>query len=686
MTKKRKISKQSNLPAKPDFVLGEKAKNIITILFLVAFCLGLFLRFYALELKPLHHDEGVNSWFLLNLKKDFPTGWKYDPENYHGPFLFFTDIIPLSIHESIFSLRCLVALFGSLTIGLLWPLRRKIGRLGVVAAGFLIAVSPTNLFFARTNIHETFLIFFTLGTIVGAIRFWESKKPIYFILMAACWAWVITNKETYIMTGAAFFLAAAGAFIWFSITRKSNELSAWKVIVEIWNWLRIHYQAIWIAVFAFLFIIAIYYSSLFTNLKGTTNDLIESLLIWRKTGTKGAGHEKPFLYWWWLLRDFELPILILGILGIWYAFIRRNAFMVFTALWAFILYLIYSFVPYKTPWLGLNFILPLALLAGFFIEDVYRSIRESKALILILAAVGAAVILIWGIGTSWYVNFIEYDDDSHQIVYSQTRRDLNDLVVRLEDYAHSKAQGYDTEIKIVSDEYWPLQWYLRKYKHVGYWGKVIDDPDAPIVLGRTKTQDELEKNLKDTYYSELYSVRPGLDMYLYTRLHRGKKPEEEIKGTEPVQVDKESLEPGLIAKYFKKINPVGKPDMEKIESRFDFYCNNEDEKKADLNISSPFSILWEGLIEIPRTGQYLFSTESDDGSWLFIDDHMVVNNGGTHGIKYESNTITLDAGFHRIMIKYFDSAWGAIMKVRWAPPGQGEEPIPENLLWHKKNI
>ena len=683
MTKKKRIiQKQPPPPTRSVFILGNRAKNVITILFLVAFCLGAFLRFYDLELKPLHHDEGVNSWFLLNLKADFPTGWKYDPENYHGPFLFFTDIIPLSIHESIFSLRCMVALFGSLTIGLLWPLRRKIGRVGVVTAGFLLAISPTNLFFARTNIHETFLVFFTLGTIVGAIRFWESKKPIYFILMAACWAWVITNKETYIMTGAAWFWAAVGTYFWFSVTRKNNELAPRKLIVSIGNWMKSHYQFVWLAVLVFIFIITVYFSSLFTNAKGTTSDLINSLLIWEKTGTKGAGHEKPFWYWWWLLRDYELPIFILGILGGWYAFIKRNAFAVFTIFWAVILFFIYSSVPYKTPWLALNFILPLALLAGFFVENVYRSVRGSTIMVSIMTGVGAVVLLAWGSGISWTVNFIEYDDDSHQIVYSQTRRDINDLMEQLEDYAHSKAQGYDTEIKIVSDEYWPLQWYLRKYKHVGYWGKIIDDSDAPIVLGRTKNQDELEKTLKDTYYSELYSVRPGLDLYLYTRLHKGKQPEEEIKGTEPVQVDKASLKPGLKAKYFKKINPVGKPNITKIQNPFDFHYDNEDEKKAGLNITSPFSIIWEGLIEIERTGQYLFTTESDDGSWIFIDDQLVVNNGGTHGIKYESNTIKLDQGFHRIKIKYFDSAWGAIMKVRWAPPGEEEGPIPANLLWH----
>ena len=684
MAKKRKNQTQSQPPARSVFILGDRAKNIITILFLVAFCLGAFLRFYDLELKPLHHDEGVNSWFLLNLKADFPTGWKYDPENYHGPFLFLTDIIPLSIHESIFSLRCMVALFGALSIAMLWPLRRKIGRVGVVTAGFLLAISPTNLFFARTNIHETFLIFFTLGTIVGAIRFWESKRPVYFILMAACWAWVITNKETYIMTGAAWFWAAVGTYFWFSVTRENNELAPRRLISAIGKWMKEHYQVVWLAILVFIFIIVIYYSSLFTNIKGTTSDLIDSLLIWRKTGTKGAGHEKPFIYFFKLLWRYELPIIAFGLGGIAFAFIRRNAFMLFTAIWAILLLFIYSFIPYKTPWLAMNFILPMLLLAGFFVDNVYRSVRGSPLLVTITAAVGAVVLLAWGSGISWTVNFIEYDDDSHQIVYSQTRRDINDLMERLEDFAHSKAQGYDTEIKIVSDEYWPLQWYLRKYKHVGYWGKIIDDSDAPIVLGRTKIQDDLEKTLKDTYYSELYSVRPGLDLYLYTRLHRGKKPEEEIKGTEPVKVEKGSLKQGLRAKYFKKINPVGKPNTTKIQNPFDFHYDNEDEKKAGLNITSPFSIIWEGLIEIPRTGQYLFATESDDGSWIFIDDQLVVNNGGTHGIKYESNTIQLDKGFHQIRVKYFDSAWGAVMKVRWAPPGEGEGPIPANLLWHSE--
>jgi uncharacterized protein (TIGR03663 family) len=722
MAKKRKKQNQSSPPAKPVFILGERAKNVLTILFLVAIVLSFSIRFYDLERKPLHHDEGVNSWFLLNLKGCFQTGnsanqpqditpswlkwslpigrrldqftawdwnqgfngWKYDPSNYHGPFLFLNHLIPLSIYESIFTLRCNIALFGSLLIILLWPLRRIMGRVAVVTAAFLLTLSSTNIYFSRTNIHEIYLPFFTLAAVATMVRFWESKKIGYFVLAGASCAIIITIKETYIITGAAFFIAIIFTYLWFSLKKKRDELPPRILAHSLVMDLNKNWGYLWLTLGVFIFIIVIYYSSVFTNWKGTTTDLINTILKWTKTGQEGEGHTKPFWYFGRLLTKFELPILILGILGIIYAFLRRHAFMIFTAVWTVSIFFIYSSVPYKTPWLALNFILPLAFLAGFFVENVYRSVRNSPLLVAITAGVGAVVLLAWGAGISWRVNFLEYDDDSHQIVYSQTRRDLNDLMERLEDFAHSKAQGYDTEIKIVSDEYWPLQWYLRKYNHVGYWGKVIDDPDAPIVLGRTKTQDELEKTLKDTYYSELYSVRPGLDLYLYTRLHRGKKPEEEIKGTEPVQIEKGALKPGLRAKYFKKINPVGKPNFIKTEDQFDFHYDNEDEKKTGLNITSPFSIIWEGLIEISRSGQYLFATESDDGSWLFIDDQMVVNNGGTHGIKYESNTIQLDEGFHRIMIKYFDSAWGAVMKVRWAPPGEGEEPIPANLLWHSE--
>ena len=35
----------------------------------------------------MHHDEGVNGFFLTNLVRN--AEYKYDPSNYHGPTLYY---------------------------------------------------------------------------------------------------------------------------------------------------------------------------------------------------------------------------------------------------------------------------------------------------------------------------------------------------------------------------------------------------------------------------------------------------------------------------------------------------------------------------------------------------------------------------------------------------------------------
>ena len=68
-----------------EIATNRKAEIISTVAFLLAVAAAIFLRFHLLEIKPLHHDEGVNSYFLLNLAEHW--NYKYDPTNYHGPSL-----------------------------------------------------------------------------------------------------------------------------------------------------------------------------------------------------------------------------------------------------------------------------------------------------------------------------------------------------------------------------------------------------------------------------------------------------------------------------------------------------------------------------------------------------------------------------------------------------------------------
>ena len=74
-----------------------------------------------------------------------------------------------------------------------------------------------------------------------------------------------------------------------------------------------------------------------------------------------------------------------------------------------------------------------------------------------------------------------------------------------------------------------------------------------------------------------------------------------------------------------------------------------------------YSVNWEGYIYIKETGVYGFGTISDDGSQIFIDDSMIVNNGETQWYDWEDNIsegdtsntpfppLVLDSGFHKIV-------------------------------------
>jgi VCBS repeat-containing protein len=70
-------------------------------------------------------------------------------------------------------------------------------------------------------------------------------------------------------------------------------------------------------------------------------------------------------------------------------------------------------------------------------------------------------------------------------------------------------------------------------------------------------------------------------------------------------------------------------------------------------------VLWfESTISIPTNGYYTFSTTSDDGSKLFIDNTLVVSNDGGHGTQTYTGSIYLSNGFHDIDIFYQQQSLG----------------------------
>ncbi|HEX2268439.1 MAG TPA: flippase activity-associated protein Agl23, partial [Pyrinomonadaceae bacterium] len=445
------------VPAVPAAVaasdIPERAWQIgVAVILLIA----AVLRLYDLDLVPLHHDEGVNGNFLVRLVRE--GAYQYDPENYHGPTLYyFAALIPWitrllfgaaardSYGLTTFTIRLIPAVFGLATIGLVFLLRRRLGTIGTLSAALMLAVSPGAVYLSRYFIHETQFVFFTLGIVVAGLRFYETRKPTYLILASASAALLFATKETAFVSAGVLLIAFAVTHIYRRLyrgviapssskgRRPGAGQSAFGRFVDEMGTPNLVLSTV-LAVGVFIFLNVAFYSSFFKHSQGVY-DAFKTFEIWRKTG--GTAHVHPWTQYLVWLSSQESPILFTAIIGAALVVLKpKNAFALFSALWGFGLTAAYMLIAYKTPWLVLNFVVPLALIGGHTFQLVYEFAGEQLRIV--------AVLLTIAIGVSVYqtidLNFVNYDNDKpyYVYVYAHTTRGMLDLVNNVEQIAAEK--------------------------------------------------------------------------------------------------------------------------------------------------------------------------------------------------------------------------------------------------------
>jgi hypothetical protein len=72
-------------------------------------------------------------------------------------------------------------------------------------------------------------------------------------------------------------------------------------------------------------------------------------------------------------------------------------------------------------------------------------------------------------------------------------------------------------------------------------------------------------------------------------------------------------------------------------------------------LMNDFVVEWDAWLKAPKQDIYTFSTTSDDGSWLWIDGALVVDNGGKHNSTEAIGSVRLAAGMHRLRARYFQA-------------------------------
>ena len=502
---------------------------------------GAILRFYKLSLVPFHHDEGVNGNFLVPLVREGLSKYQYNPENYHGPTLyFFSAVIPwlarffggksfgdvYGLND--YTTRGVTAIFGVATIALALLLRKRLGAIGALSAAGLIAISPGAVYLSRYFIHESLFVFFTLGIVVAALKYYDTGNGVYLMLASISAALMVATKETWIMNGPVLLIALITTTLYFQLrdkfnrNRDSENLSLsgrWRQNIERLGGAVPIITVALVAFATFIVVAVLFYSSFFTNYPKGVRDALQTLNLWKN---RTHEHEHP---WWqyifWLLQE-EGIVLFLGGIGALIALWRaNNRLALFLAQWSFGLLAAYSLVGYKTPWITLNFIMPLALTSGYALESAYQKLREYQQPRLLIAAV---VIIVAICGYQMYqLYFVHYDDDQYAYVYAHTRRGMLAMLGQIDGIAKQLKTGNDTGVSIVSPDYWPLPWYFRDYKRVGYYQQIVPTTE-PIIIGSKAQEEQLKANYGDRYQfvssgedEGAFALRPGVDLLMYVR-------------------------------------------------------------------------------------------------------------------------------------------------------------------------
>lgn len=128
------------------------------------------------------------------------------------------------------------------------------------------------------------------------------------------------------------------------------------------------------------------------------------------------------------------------------------------------------------------------------------------------------------------------------------------------------------------------------------------------------------------------------------------------------------------------------------EGKFDYIPNFDSLPLLDSGEVADFSnltelagyndgvnLVFEGVLEIPTSGTYLFETIIDDGGDLYIDGQLVVPNEGDPGYGLERALIELTAGQHEFRQTFYQEVWSAYITIHVEGPGieKHQIPVPE---------
>ncbi len=563
--------------------------------FILIVFIALILRLYHLDERVFHHDEAAVGYFTYKLFNDGI--YSYDP-SFHGPFMYYaTAEVFRRMGDNIYSSRFLPVLFGAAMLFLLIPLRKYLGNTGLVLSAFFLALSPSFLYYSRFYREDIFISFFSLLMLVCAVKYarkyveekYSILRVFYLFLAAISLASMAALKENaYIaMALIVFFL-----FLLFMREKGYQGLIA-KIKRFDKNVLTIVLESIF-----FIFIVLIAFSLFYTgkplDFYGMYAAFEKAVTHWYEMHRiERIGG--PYFFYLPIITLYELPVLVFGVLGMAYygccdrkkekiltlllaywvivdlmyyisgiypqsgrffptSYIpssivifsplliygivgvlkSHNLFFAFLTYWTMSNFFVYSYIQEKVPWLVLNPLLPLVIIAAAYLGELLPRLN-------LKSATGAATIIFLVLSSSYFayssifLNYYDYTNPAEPLIQAAQPPQKFSLFLDKISEISRQYRNQSTEIQVTDTEMeTQFLWYLRHYGSNVQWRASIDSElTAPLIVvhdSDDKHEPDIVKSRMRSDYGRLdsakmswYWFKPSditLDYLLYRKMDR----------------------------------------------------------------------------------------------------------------------------------------------------------------------
>src|SRR5262249_22326333 len=128
------------------------------------------------------------------------------------------------------------------------------------------------------------------------------------------------------------------------------------------------------------------------------------------------------------------------------------------------------------------------------------------------------------------------------------------------------------------------------------------------------------------------------------------------------------------------------PDVTRTDALINYPETSAPWRGLSARFADTFASRHTGYLKVDRAGAYALYLKSDDGSKLWLDGVLRINNDGLHGTRERSVVLNLSAGYHALRVESFENAGTAGLVLSWAAPDIVKQVIPASRFFRTTGL